>query len=47
MSNFEYANATDDQLNDWAFAAYQEQQDFEYEERICRWYAVRGLHNVY
>jgi hypothetical protein len=35
MSNFEYANATDEQLLDWEFAAYEKEQESKQWEREC------------
>ncbi len=47
MSNYEYANATDEQLEQWAWEAYQAEQDDAYEERVCAYYAARGQANLY
>lgn len=50
MSNYEYAQATQEQLDAWLEAAYQvwlDEQTEKYEEKVCAWYAARGLHNVY
>lgn len=45
--NHEYANATQEQLDDWAWAAYQAGLDHAYEESVRAGYAARGQTNLY
>jgi hypothetical protein len=47
MSNYEYANATDEQLEQWAWEALQAEQDEAYEERVAASYRARGQANLY
>jgi hypothetical protein len=47
MTNYEYANATDEQLEQWAWEAYQAEQHEAYEERVAASYAARGQANLY
>lgn len=47
MSNYEYAQATDDDLNEWGWRACQDEQNAAYEERVYNYYAARGLSNIY
>lgn len=47
MSNYEYANATDEELEQWAWEAYQAEQNDAYEERVTASYRARGQGNLY
>lgn len=47
MTNYEYAQATDEQLQEWAWVAYQNEIDEAYEERVERGYEARGQGNLY
>lgn len=47
MSNYEYAQATDEQLQEWDWAAYQDEMDAAYEEHVQRSYEARGQGNLY
>lgn len=47
MSNYEYAQATDEQIAEWGWAAYQADQEEAYEKSVRNWYAARGLANIY
>lgn len=47
MSNYEYANATDAELELWAWEASQSYQEEAYEERVAASYRARGQANLY
>jgi hypothetical protein len=47
MSNYEYANATDEQLELWAWEAFQAKQNEAHEERVIASYRARGQANLY